>query len=79
MPRSGIVGSYGNFFLGGHTHSYGGSQARGQIRATAHSHSNKGSELHLRLMLQLAVRLDLQPIEQSQGSNLNPHGCSLGS
>ena len=39
------------FAFYGHTHAYGISQARGQIRATAaglcHNHSNAGSELGL--------------------------------
>ena len=42
--------------------AYGGSQARGQIGATAaglhHSHSNARSELHLRPTPQLMVTLD---------------------
>ena len=43
--------------------AYGSSQARGQIKAAAaglhHSHSNAGSEPHLRPMPQLAAMLDL--------------------
>ena len=42
--------------------AYGGSQARGQIGATTvclrHSHSNSGSELHLRPTPQLTALLD---------------------
>ena len=42
--------------------AYGGSQSRGRIRATAagqhHSHSNAGSELHLRPTPQLTASLD---------------------
>ena len=42
--------------------AYGGSLARGQIRAVAtglhHSHSNAGSELHLRPTPQLTAMLD---------------------
>ena len=41
---------------------YGGSQARGEIRAAAaslhHSHSNVGSELHLQPMPQLMAMPD---------------------
>ena len=41
------------------TEAYGGSQARGPIGATAarlhHSHSNAGSELHLRAAPQLTA------------------------
>ena len=44
--------------------TYGGSQARGQIGATAaglyHSHSNSGSELHLPPTPQLTATLDPQ-------------------
>ena len=58
--------------------TYGGSQARGLIGATAaglyHSHSNARSNPCLRPTLQLmATTLDPQPTEQGQGSNL-PHG-----
>ena len=46
---------------------YGGSQARGLMRAVAtglhHSHSNEGSELHLQPTPQLTVMLDSQPPE----------------
>ena len=42
--------------------AYGGSQARGQIRAAAagldHSHSNAGFEPHLRSTLQLTAASD---------------------
>ena len=42
--------------------AYGHSQARGPIRATAaslhHSHSNRGSKLHLQPIPQLTVMLD---------------------
>ena len=42
--------------------AYGGSQAKGQIRAVAaglyHSNSNAGSELHLPPTLQLTAMLD---------------------
>ena len=42
--------------------AYGGSQARGLIRAVAaslrHSHSNAGSEPHLQLIPQLMATLD---------------------
>ena len=55
----------------------GGSQARGQIGATAaglhHSHSNVGSEPRLRPTPQLAAMPDPQPTEGGQGSNLHPH------
>ena len=56
--------------------AYGSSQARGQIRAVAaslhHSHSNMGSELHLRPIPQLTATPDPQTTEQGQGSH--PHG-----
>ena len=58
--------------------AYGGSQARGTIRAVAnslcHSHSNTVSEPHLRPTPQLAATPDPQPTEQGQGTNLQPHG-----
>ena len=58
--------------------AYGGSQARGQIRAVAaglyHSHSNVGSEPHLWPAPQLTAMPDPSPKEQGQGSNLHPHG-----
>ena len=71
-----------SFFFTAALAVYGGSQARGQIRAAAaglqHSHSNTGSEQRLRLTLQLAARPDPQPTERGQGSNLNPHGHYIG-
>ena len=58
--------------------AYGGSQARGRIRATAaglrQSHSNAGTELHLQPTPQLTATPDPQPTEQGQESNLQPHG-----
>ena len=56
--------------------AYGGSQARGQIGATAAGlcHSNTGSEPHLRPIPQLTATPDPQPAEQGQGSNQKPHG-----
>ena len=56
--------------------AYGHSGARGQIRAAAdgHSHSETGSELHLRPTWQLAAMPDPEPTEQGQGSTLHPHG-----
>ena len=58
--------------------AYGGSQARGQVRAVAtglrQSHSNAGSELRLRPTPQLTATPDRQPIEQGQGPNPQPHG-----
>ena len=58
--------------------AYGGSQARGQIRAVAaglcHSHSNAGSEPHPRPTPQLTAMPDPQPTEHGQGSNLQRHG-----
>ena len=57
---------------------YGGSQARGPIRAVAaslrQSHSNAGSESRLQPTLQLTTTPDPQPTEQGQGSNPQPHG-----
>ena len=59
--------------------AYGGSQARGQIRAAAaslhHNHSNTGSKLSLKPTLQLMERPDPQLTEQGQALNLHPHGC----
>ena len=58
--------------------AYGGSQARGLIGAVAaglhQSHSNVGSELHLRPTLQLTAMLDPYPTDQGQGLNLPPPG-----
>ena len=58
--------------------AYGGSQARGRIRAVAaglcQSHSNVGSEPCLRPTLQLTATPDPQPTEQGQGSKPQPHG-----
>ena len=63
-------------FLGPLPAAYGGSQARDPIGAAAASphwsHSNTGSELHLRPIPQLMAMLD--PTEQGQGSNLRPLG-----
>ena len=61
--------------------AHGGSQARGQIGSTAASlhHSHAGSELRLEPTPQLTATLDLQPTEQGQGSNPQPHGYELGS
>jgi len=60
--------------------AYGGSQARGLIRAVAinlrHSHSNSGSEPHLRPTPQLTATPDPQPIERGQG--LNPQWFLVG-
>ena len=57
--------------------AYGGSQARGLIGAVAtglrHSHSNTGSELHLRPTPQLMAMQDPQPTEQGEGSNPQRH------
>ena len=59
--------------------AYGASQAKSQIRATAagvhHSHSNAGSETHLRSETpQLMALLEPRPTERGQGSNPHPHG-----
>ena len=57
---------------------YGGSQARGRIRAVApglrQSHSNTGTEPHLQPTPQLTAMPDPQPTERGQGVNLCPHG-----
>ena len=59
--------------------AYGGSQARGQVRATAgdpcHSHSNSGSEPRLQPIPQLSGHAGSLTTEQGQGSDLRPHGC----
>ena len=53
--------------------AYGGPLAKGQIRAAAaglhHSHTNTGSELPLRPMLQLVATADPEPPERG----LHPH------
>ena len=58
--------------------AYGGSQARGQIRAATtslhHNHSNARSKPHLQATSQLTATPDLQPTEQGQGLNLHPYG-----
>ena len=58
--------------------TYEGSQARGQIGAAAaglcHSHSNRGSKLHLQPAPQLTAMPDHQPTEQDQGLKPQPHG-----
>ena len=63
--------------------AYGGSQARGQIRATAsslyHSHSNAGSEPHLQPPPQLMATPDPWPTEQVQEPNPHLHGYQSGS
>ena len=56
---------------------YGNSQDGSQIRAVdagLHSHTNCGSQLSLQPSPQLTASLDPRPTEQSQGSNLVPHG-----
>ena len=57
--------------------AYGGSQARGIIRAVAaslrQSCSNARSEPCLWPTPQLTAMLDPQPTERGQGSNLQPH------
>ena len=49
--------------------AYGGSQARGQIRAVAtglhHSHNNLESELRLQFTLQLTERQILNPLSEA--------------
>ena len=71
------------FFFRASGAAYGSSQATGRIEAVAanlyHSHSNAGSEPHLSSTLQITATLDPQPTEQSQGSNLHPHGYWSGS
>ena len=55
-----------------------GSQARGLIGAVAtslrQSHSNSGSEPHLRSTPQFTATPDPQPTEQGRGSNPHLHG-----
>ena len=67
-------------FLGPLPAAHGGSQARGLIRDVGaglrQSHSNAGSEPHLRPTPQLMATLDPQPPEPGQGLNLHPHGTS---
>ena len=59
--------------------AYGGSQARGPIRAICQSHSNARSELHVWPTPQLTATPDPEPTEQSQGLNPHPRGCWSGS
>ena len=70
-------------FLGLPPVAYGGFQTRGLIGAVAgslhQSHSNAGSKPPLKTTPQLTAMLDPQPTEQSQGSNLHPHGYQLDS
>ena len=58
--------------------TYGGSQARGGIGATAaglhHNHSNAGSEPCLRPTPQLTATPDPEPTERGQGSHPHPYG-----
>ena len=62
--------------------AYGGSQARGQIGASAanlcHSHSSARSELCLRPAPQLTATPVPQPTDWGQGSNPHPHGSRWG-
>ena len=65
-------------FLRATLSAYGNYQAGGQIRAIpaglCHSHSNVGSEPHLRPIPQLTAMPDPQRTEQGQGLNLHPRG-----
>ena len=63
--------------------AHGTSEVRGHTRPTAarpcHSHSNAGSELHLRSAAQLMATPDPYPTEWGQGWNLQPDGSQLDS
>ena len=63
--------------------AYGGSQARGLIRAVAtslrQSHSNAGSEPRLQPTPQLTATPDGQPTERGQGSDAQRHGSQSDS
>ena len=63
--------------------AYGGSQARGRIRATAaslrQSHRNARSQPLLQPTPQLTAMPDPLPTERGQGSNPRPHGYQWGS
>ena len=65
-------------FLRAASMAYGGSQARGIIRAVAaslrQSHSNVGSGPRLRPTPQLTATPDPQPTKQGQGPKPQPHG-----
>ena len=63
------------FFLRTAPTAYGGSQARGQIRAVAAAlhHNHTESEPHL--PPQLTATLDPEHTERGQGLNPHPHGC----
>ena len=71
------------FFLRASSVAYGGSQARGQMRAVvaglSHSHSNARSELCLWPAPQLTATADYQPTERGLGLNPPPHGYWSGS
>jgi len=56
--------------------AYGASHARGRAvtAGLCQSHSNPTYEQYLQPTPQLTVTPDLQPTEQSQGSNPHPHG-----
>ena len=63
--------------------AYGGSQARGRIRAASagrrHSHSNARSKPRLHPTLQLLAASDPSPMERGQGTNSHPHRDSVRS
>ena len=66
------------FFLGPHPQHMEfprlGVESDLQLPAYATSHSNWGSEPHLRPTPQLMATPDLRPTEESQGLNPHPHG-----
>ena len=65
------MGTKTKYILRAASEAHGGSQARGQIKATAaglgHGHSNVGSEPHPQPTPQLTATLDPQPDERGQG------------
>ena len=71
------------FFFKAAPKAYGGSQARGQIRAVTaslhHGHSNPRSKLCLPPTPQLMAAQDPYPTEQGQELKLQPHGYQLDS
>ena len=78
-----LYNSFSFFFLFIAAHaSYGSSQARGRIGATAsslhHSHGNTRFKPCLRPTPQVTAIPDRRPTERGQGSNPHPHGYESG-
>ena len=73
-----FIFAFTSFFFRAAPAAHGGSQAKGQIGATAaslrHSHSNTRFQPRLRPTPQLKATLDPSPTERGQGLNPHPHG-----